>query len=130
MIPARRSVAVTARAAGCTQSALRIEQEHARCNNLLAFLQPVSDLYAGGELHAHGYRPRLKTITSRHEDVLLQTRINDGITWYGQDVVSRGFKHRGSIQAGLQSATGVPCGEANSKRTRPVGQRGIDKVHA
>ncbi|HEU4687376.1 MAG TPA: hypothetical protein VFS23_03390, partial [Vicinamibacterales bacterium] len=72
---------VTAGAAGCAQAALRVEQEHASRDDLLASLQALTNLHTISELHAHRHRPRLKPIASCYEDMLLHAGVDDGITW-------------------------------------------------
>ena len=70
----RRAVAVPAGAAGGAQPALRVEQEHARGDDPLAFREPGADLDAIGQLHAERDGARLEPIARRDEHVLLHVR--------------------------------------------------------
>jgi hypothetical protein len=84
----RRSVLVSAGSAGGSKTALRIEQEHARRHDLFAFSQALANLDAIGPLSADRYGPRLEHIADRHEHMLLQARVDDGVARHGDDVLS------------------------------------------
>ena len=77
MLAGGRTVVVAARSAGRSQTALRVEEEHASGDDLFALPQALPDLHAVGELRTDDHRARLELIAGRHEDVLLQSRIDD-----------------------------------------------------
>jgi hypothetical protein len=61
------------------EPALRVEQEYPGGDNPFTFLQARPDLDAIGELHAERDRPRLEPIAGGDEDMLLHSRIDDGV---------------------------------------------------
>jgi hypothetical protein len=81
-------VLVSAGSARGSKTALRIEQEHASRHDLFAFSQTLANLDAIGQLSADRHGPRLEHIADRHEHVLLQTCVDDGVARHGDDVLS------------------------------------------
>ena len=84
----RRSVLVSASPSRGSKTALRIEQEHASRHDLFPFSKALANLDAISQLNADGHGPRLEHIADRHEHVLLQTCVNDGVARHGDDVLS------------------------------------------
>ena len=84
----RRSVLVSAGSARGSKTALRIEQEHASRHDLFPFSQALANLDAIGQLGADRHEARLEPIADCDEHVLLQARVDDGVTRYGDDVLS------------------------------------------
>jgi hypothetical protein len=64
-------VVVAASSTGRSETALRVEEEHASGDDLFALSQAFADLYAIGELGTDHNRARLELIAGRYEDVLL-----------------------------------------------------------
>ena len=93
---------VSAGSARGSKTALRIEQEHARRHDLFTFSQPLANLDAIRQLGADPHEPRLELIADGDEHVLLQTRVDHGIARHGDDVLSGGFEHGRSVQAGSE----------------------------
>jgi hypothetical protein len=81
-------VVVAARSARRSETALRVEKEHACGDDLFALSQAFADLHAIGELGTDDDRTRLELVAGCDEDVLLQSRIDDGIAWNCNDVLS------------------------------------------
>ena len=79
---------VSAGPARGSQSALRIKQEDAGRHDLFTFSQAFADLDAIGQLGADRYGPRLEHVAHGNEHMLLQARVNDSVTPYGDDVLS------------------------------------------
>ena len=117
----RCAVVVPAGAAGRAQPALRIEQEHARGDDPLAFLETAPDLDAIRQLHAERHRARLESIARGDEHVLLHAGVDDGVTRHGDHRLPGRFKRRRAVEARPQAAVGL----AAEKRTRSVRVRSV-----
>jgi len=74
------AVRVPTHSAGGPESALGVEQEHPGGDDPLTGGEPGADLDAIGELHPERDGPRLEAVPARDEDVLLASRVDDGIT--------------------------------------------------
>ena len=94
-----RSVLMSAGAAGGSQATLRIEQEYASGHDLFTFPQPFTNLDAIGQLSADRHGPGLEHLADRHEHVLLQARVDDGVARHGNDVLSSRFEYGGAVEA-------------------------------
>jgi hypothetical protein len=84
----RRSVLVSAGSSRRAETALRIEQEHASRHDLFTFSEAVANFDAIGQLGADRHGPRLEHVADRHEHVLLEARVDDGVARYRDDVLS------------------------------------------
>jgi hypothetical protein len=84
----RRSVLVSAGSARGAETALRIEQEYPGRHDLFTFSQALANLDAIGQLSADRHGPGLEHIADRHEHVLLQPCVDDGVARYRDDVLS------------------------------------------
>jgi hypothetical protein len=88
------------RAASAPQAECRacgVEKKHTGRDDLLAFLQPFTNLDAVGELHSHAHRSWLESIRHGDEHVLLSSGIDDGIAWNGDDVLAGHLERRGAV---------------------------------
>jgi hypothetical protein len=126
----RRSVLVSAGPARGSQSALRIEQEDAGRHDLFTFSQAFADLDAIGQLGADRYGSRLEHVAHRHEHVLLQTCVDDGVAGHSDDVLSSRFEHGGPVEARPERAAWISCRETNSERAGPFGHRRVNEIDA
>src|SRR5262245_47162845 len=122
------AVVVSTGAAGGAQAAFRIEQEHARSDDLLAFFQTIANLDPIRELRADPDDPWLEAIIDRHEHVLLHPRVDDGIARYGDDVLSGRLERRRAVEAGPERAARVRRGQPHPERAGTFGERGIHKI--
>ena len=95
----RRSVLMSGGAAGGSQAALRIEQEDPSCHDLFTFSQALANLDAIGQLDAERHGPRLEHVATGDEHVLLQARVDNGVTRHGDDVLPSRLEHCGAIEA-------------------------------
>src|SRR5262245_48980897 len=99
-------LSVAAGSASGAQAALRIEQEHTRRDDPLALLQPVTNLDAIRELSTDDDGTRLEQIARLHEDVLLESCVNDRIPRYGNHVQARRLERCGAVQAWPERTAG------------------------
>ena len=62
------------------QTALRIEEKHTGRNDLLPFVQTRPDLDAIRQLRPYGDGPWLESVADDDEHMLLQARVDDGVS--------------------------------------------------
>ena len=127
--PAWRAVTVAARSAGRSETALGVQQEYPCGDDLLAFLQAVPDLDAIRELGPDDDGTGLELVAGDHENVLLQSCVDDRVARYGDDVQASRFEHRRSVQTRPERTPTIGGREAHSKRARAIGQRGIHEIN-
>ena len=123
-------MAVPAGAAGRAQPALRIEQEHARGDDPLAFRETAPDLDAIRQLHAERHGARLESVARGDEDVLLHAGVDHGVTRHGDHLLPGRFKRRRAVEARPQCTGGIGRREADPQRARAVGERRIEEIDA
>src|SRR5687768_4843482 len=125
-----RRVLVPTRATGRTEPALRIEQEHTGRDDLFTILQTRANLDAVGQLHADRDLPGLESIAGRDEDVLLQSRVDDGVPRDGEDVLSGRREISRAVESGPQRALGIDGGQPDAQRARALAERRVDEGDA
>jgi hypothetical protein len=90
----RRAVVVAAGTAGCAETALRVEQEHAGRNNALPFPEPLANLDPVRKLNAESHGTRLEAILYGNEYVLLKACVDDRVARHRHDAVAGSLEGR------------------------------------